>query len=73
MTLEEWRKAQGMTYQQLADKVGAGNATVVRRWCLNEMIPAPEFQMALQIASLGAVGPWSFVSASGVAKKKKGR
>ena len=73
MTLEEWRKAKGWTYAQLAHKVGAANAKVVHRWCRGEGIPTPEFQMAIQEATGGAIGPWSWASAVGVAEKKKGR
>lgn len=73
MKLEDWRKAKGLTLAQVAHKVGASHATVVRRWCAGEVIPAPEFQMAIQEATGGAVCPSDWVAGGMVAKKRKGR
>jgi transcriptional regulator with XRE-family HTH domain len=32
--LEAWRKAKGVTYQALADRVGIPHAANARAWCL---------------------------------------
>lgn len=73
MQLEEWRKAKGWTYTRLAEKVGAAQASVVRRWCLGQVAPAPEFQMAIQEATGGAVGPSDWPRVGKGAGKRKGR
>ena len=71
MTLEEWRKAKGWTYAQLADKVGAAHSVVVRRWCVGEGAPSPEFKNAVQEATGGAVRANSWPDVPKPQKKKK--
>ena len=34
MQLDDYRRQNGMTYAELASKLGAAEATVARRWCL---------------------------------------
>jgi len=65
MTLEEWRKSKKFTYADLAKKLGASHATVVRRWCLpndhkDRMIPAPNFMLIIQESTMGQVTPNDF-------------
>ena len=65
MTLDEWRKSQGMSYPVLARKRGAAGATVARRWCLpsdhkDRMIPSPKFMRVIQDSTHGAVQPNDF-------------
>jgi len=65
MQLEEWRKKKNLSYVQLAKKLGASHATVVRRWCLpgdhkDKMIPSPKFMRIITESSLGEVSPNDF-------------
>lgn len=58
--LNEWRKAKGLSYQKLADKVGAGYAATARAWCLpldhkDFRMPSDETRLHLQEATGGAV------------------
>ena len=60
MTLEDWRNKKGLSYSQLAKKLGASHATVVRRWCLpaehkDRMIPAPKFMTIIHQSTMGEV------------------
>lgn len=71
MKLNEWRKAKGWTYAQLAEKVGASHSTVVRRWCVGEGVPSTEFQLAIQEATGGAVGRDEWQGDVGGAEKEK--
>ncbi len=65
MKLEDWRNKRGLSYVQLAKKLGASHATVVRRWCLpadhkDRMIPAPKFMTIIQESTMGEVTPNDF-------------
>jgi len=73
MKLEAWRKEQGWSYDRLAKKVGAAQASVVRRWCLGQVMPSPEFQLYVQEATGGAVGPSDWPRQGKPAGKRKGR
>lgn len=58
--LEEWRKAKGVTYQALADRVGIAHAANARAWCLpfdhKDFRKPPEMtRLHLQEATGGAV------------------
>lgn len=60
MKINDWRLERGLSYSELARKVGASHATVARRWCLEEsdpqhMKPATKFIRALTLASDGQV------------------
>ena len=60
MTMNEWRLSQRMSYQKLAEKVGASHAAVARRWCLpaghkDRMVPARKFMLRIIEATLGQV------------------
>ena len=60
MTLEDWRNKKGLSYSQLAKKLGASHATVVRRWCLpsdhkDRMIPAKKFMTIIHQSTMGEV------------------
>jgi len=65
MQLDDWRKKKNLSYVQLAKKLGASHATVVRRWCLpadhkDKMIPSPKFMRIISESSLGEVSPNDF-------------
>ena len=65
MKLEEYRKNANMTLKQLAEKVGAPHATVVRRWCLpidhkDYKIPSAKYMNLRQDATMGQVTPNDF-------------
>tara|TARA_R100000306_G_C4299882_1_gene104536 strand:- start:6 stop:218 length:213 start_codon:yes stop_codon:yes gene_type:complete len=65
MKLEEFRTEKKLSYGQLAKRLGASHATVVRRWCLpsghkQRMIPSEFFMMAIMNYSGGTVQPNDF-------------
>ena len=65
MQLNDYRRARGVTYQQLAELLGASHATVVRRWCLqpgarDRMIPSEEYMHRIMVLSNGQVTPNDF-------------
>lgn len=60
MTLEEWRNKRGLSYTALAELLVAGNAGVVRKWCLprdhkDSVVPNDENMMIIQQTTLGDV------------------
>ena len=66
MTLEEWRKKRGLSYTALAELLVAGNAGVVRKWCLprdhkDSVVPNDENMMVIQQTTLGAVTQQAWV------------
>lgn len=65
MQLDDYRKARGATYTELARLLGASHATVVRRWCLDpgakdRMIPSEEYMHRIMVLSGGQVTPNDF-------------
>ena len=65
MILDDYRKARGQTYTELARLLGASHATVVRRWCLlpgarDRMIPSEEYMHRIMVLSNGQVTPNDF-------------
>ena len=60
MTLDQFRKEKGLTYAALARGLGVSHATIVRRWCIGDKIPAKRYMVAIQILSQGAVQPNDF-------------
>jgi|TARA_R110000868_G_scaffold314293_1_gene575245 transcriptional regulator with XRE-family HTH domain len=65
MQLDEWRKKKNLSYVQLAKKLGASHATVVRRWCLvgehkDKMIPSPKFMRIISESTFGEVSANDF-------------
>lgn len=60
MTLEEWRVAQKLSYQQLADRLGVSTATQARRYALGLVEASPEVKEAARAASEGSVTPEGF-------------
>lgn len=68
MTLEEWRKAQGLTLEQLAEKLGV-HTTTAWAWCVDRADPralVPKRKRMDKIGALtgGAVQPASFYPAA---------
>lgn len=65
MKLERWRSEKKLTLTQLAEKLGAPHATVVRRWCLptdhkDYKIPSTKYMLIIQETTMGAVTPNDF-------------
>lgn len=65
MKLERWRSEKKLTLTQLAEKLGAPHATVVRRWCLpadhkDYKIPSAKYMNLIQDATMGQVTPNDF-------------
>jgi len=65
MTLEQFRKNKGWSYQKLAEMLGCNHATIARRWCLpvadeNRKIPHPRYMARIVDLTSGAVQPNSF-------------
>lgn len=74
--LEAWRKAKGVTYQALADRVGIKHAANARAWCLpfdhKDFRRPPEMtRIHLQEATGGAVVAMWWVGYGDVAGKKE--
>ena len=74
--LDAWRKAKGLSYQKLADKVGAGYAATARAWCLpfdhkGFRMPSDETRLHLQEATGGAVTASWWLSVGEGAEKKE--
>lgn len=65
MTLDQWRKKNGHSYNALAKMIGASHASVVRRWCMDMdedefMIPKPKYMLLILQVTSGAVQPNDF-------------
>jgi len=75
--LEEWRKAKGVTYQALADRVGVAHAANARAWCLpfdhkHFRKPPLETRLHLQEATGGAVTANWWLGVGKGAEKEEG-
>lgn len=55
MTLEEWRKAAGLSYQALAERFGLSSATHARRYALGKVEVPPEKKEEIIAGSGGLV------------------
>tara|TARA_R100000808_G_scaffold220_1_gene1327 strand:+ start:508 stop:720 length:213 start_codon:yes stop_codon:yes gene_type:complete len=65
LKLNDWRTVKKLSYVQLALKLGASHAGVVRRWCLDPKhqyytIPNQEFMRNIVNMTDGAVQPNDF-------------
>lgn len=65
MQLDDYRRDRGLTYTELSRLLGAGHATVVRRWCLqpgarHRMIPREAFMHRIMVLTGGQVTPNDF-------------
>lgn len=65
MTLDDYRKKRGWSYTELARQVGASQATVARRWCLEfghkqRLIPNQKYMDIIMRLSMGEVMPNDF-------------
>lgn len=65
MKLNEFRLDKELSYGQLAARLGAAHATVVRRWCLpkghvQRMIPSEKFMDSIINYTQSAVMPNDF-------------
>tara|TARA_Y100000401_G_C8313893_1_gene221344 strand:+ start:1304 stop:1510 length:207 start_codon:yes stop_codon:yes gene_type:complete len=67
MKLEQFRVQKKLSYGQLASRVGANHATIVRRWCLpkghiNRKIPSEKYMNRIIDYTQSAVMPNDFYS-----------
>jgi DNA-binding transcriptional regulator YiaG len=67
MKLEQFRQDKKLSYGQLASRLGATHATIVRRWCLpkshkQRMIPSEKYMDAIIKYTQSAVMPNDFYS-----------
>ena len=65
MKLNDWREKRGYSYRNLAQILGAGGATTVRRWCLpiehrDRLIPSPKYMQMIVDLSNSEVMPNDF-------------
>jgi hypothetical protein len=65
MVLERWRKEKRLSYAKLADLLGAGHATMVRRWCRpfgaeDKVIPTTHYMERILRLTNGSVTPNDF-------------
>lgn len=65
MTLNDYRNKKGWSLSELARKLGAPHATVVRRWCLpfgdqRRLIPNINYMLRIVEVSAGEVMPNDF-------------
>jgi len=65
MKLEQFRLDKKLSYGQLASRLGAKHATIVRRWCLpknhlQKMIPSERYMTAIINYTQSAVQPNDF-------------
>ena len=65
MKLEQFRQDKKLSYGQLASRLGAAHATIVRRWCLpkgheQRMIPSEKYMDAIINYTQNAVQPNDF-------------
>tara|TARA_R110000824_G_scaffold390744_1_gene587306 strand:- start:392 stop:604 length:213 start_codon:yes stop_codon:yes gene_type:complete len=66
MTLDEYRKEHGLSYQALAKKLGFKEATVARRWCLPKshpqaLTPSPRNLSLILEVTMSSVTPNDFI------------
>lgn len=57
MTLDEYRKEKGLTYNDIAAAIGLGNPMTVMRYCKGQRIPKPDMMKKIYDFSGGAVAP----------------
>lgn len=65
MKLEQFRQNKELSYGQLASRLGAKHATIVRRWCLpknhkNRMVPSEKYMNRIINYTQSAVMPNDF-------------
>jgi len=65
MKLEQFRSNKKLSYGQLASRLGANHATIVRRWCLpkghkQRMIPSEKYMDNIINYTQSAVMPNDF-------------
>lgn len=60
MKLDEFRKAKGMTYSQLAHLLGVKHATIAKRWCAHTVLPGKEAMQIIKEVTMGSVQPNDF-------------
>ena len=75
MQLDDYRRQNGMTYAELASKLGAAEATVARRWCLpsgqkGRAIPNEHFMRRIIEVSRGEVLPNDFYLPDFIARQE---
>lgn len=60
MKLKDWRKRDGITQAQAANRIGV-SVTTVSRWEAGEVVPRQQQMAAIRKATKGAVGAVDFV------------
>ena len=65
MKLKQFKSEKELSYGQLASRLGAAHATIVRRWCLprdhkDHMIPSEKYMKAIINYTQSAVMPNDF-------------
>tara|TARA_R100000655_G_scaffold5265_1_gene16297 strand:- start:465 stop:680 length:216 start_codon:yes stop_codon:yes gene_type:complete len=65
LKLNDWRLSKNFSYRDLAKKLGAGHATMVRRWCLphdhvDHKKPSTQYMKIIMLATDGAVSANDF-------------
>tara|TARA_R100000808_G_scaffold8204_1_gene23299 strand:+ start:2267 stop:2479 length:213 start_codon:yes stop_codon:yes gene_type:complete len=65
MTLKEFKDKHSLSYKKLANLIGAGDATIARRWCLpkshkDAMIPDRRYMSNIITVTMGEVMPNDF-------------
>lgn len=62
---------KGLSYHALAKLTGASHASVVRRWCIGEMVPSPIFMKRIFVITNGTVEPNDFYPDLGLSKREQ--
>lgn len=60
MKLKDWRKRDGITQAQAANRIGV-SVTTISRWEAGEVVPRQQQMAAIRKATKGAVGAADFV------------
>jgi len=65
MKLEQFRVEKKLSYGQLASRLAAGHATIVRRWCLpnthkDSKVPSKKYMLRIINYTQNAVQPNDF-------------
>lgn len=67
MTLHQFMKANGLTVEQMASKIGGVSPSGVRKWLYRERTPRPDQMRRIIAATNGDVTANDFVDQSGEA------
>ena len=59
ISLDAWRERQGLTWRELAERIGAKTAGQAQAWALGRVKPSARRIEAIRLATDGAVDAWS--------------